>query len=406
MTTLMPSRVTKWVVLGVSGLVITGATGAALLTEAKTRSAPRLTKPDADKPFLRAAAVPLGANSLPVSETRTAIEKYLAVPPRNVVDLLHQCRVVSSLPPGAGPDPLDDMMAPLLSDVAFAARFPQMPALYSHNAGRWHVLNRVIEPQTPFDRRQIHGEGHVDQVLACLAELRVPPARIIQTGQKTLTLADLVTSSQSSFVRDQEVYWSIVAYSLLSHEKEWRNRFGETDTFDSVARDLMTADPSLGSCAGGHRLYTLAVMLRRDSDGQKLSARVREQMTAYLRSCADHLSRSQLPNGAWNQDWAASEPSELARQGLLERFDHQVLVTGHHMEWMAIVPPELRCPDDVLVRAGRFLMMALQNQVTDGAAENFCAYSHAAGSLALLQPEAAPRRDFASRPIVTNPNAR
>lgn len=168
----------------------------------------------------------------------------------------------------------------------------------------------------------------------------------------------------------------------------------------------MTAGPSVGSCAGGHRLYTLAAMLRSDSDGQKLSAQVREQMTACLRSSADRLCRSQLSNGDWNQDWAASEPSELARLGLLERFDHQVLVTGHHMEWMAIVPPELRCPDDVRVRAGRFLMMALQNQVTDGAAENFCAYSHAAGSLALFQPEAAPRRDVASRPIVTNPKVR
>ena len=341
--------------------------------------------------FLADHATPLSPDSLPAKAVREAIASYLAARPKNVVDTLHRCRVDSELPHSGGDTTRGEGIATLVSAGAYRERFPGMPPLYEPGPGGWSVLRRAIEPQRPLDRRVLLGEGHVDQLLACLGEIGVAPGTPVQTGAGTTPVEELVFASQANFVRDQEPFWSVIAYALYGSPRGWTNRFGEAFTFDGAAADLMADDPAGGACAGGHRLYTLTVLLRADARGRLLSAAVEAKARDYLKRAADRLARSQLPSGAWNQDWAAERPSRLARQGLLDRLDHQVLVTGHHLEWLAVAPDGVRPDDEVLTRAARFVTLALSSQGPAQVAENFCAFSHAAGALALLQPDAAPR---------------
>jgi hypothetical protein len=61
----------------------------------------------------------------------------------------------------------------------------------------------------------------------------------------------------------------------------------------------------------------------------------------------------------------------------------KLLVTGHHLEWLALAPEEVQPPREAVVRAAQWLVTALMEMDEKQIAAAYGPYSHAARALCL-----------------------
>jgi len=79
----------------------------------------------------------------------------------------------------------------------------------------------------------------------------------------------------------------------------------------------------------------------------------------------------------------AQEKSQRNSPGVLPASD-QVLTTGHHVEWLMLLPPDLQPPRECFQVALRWLQVRLEVDDLDTIRQNYCPYSHAGRVLRVL----------------------
>jgi len=199
--------------------------------------------------------------------------------------------------------------------------------------------------------------------LAGLAEVGTPVDYPILTPQGEFQVYDLLEQSWQDFSLNQIEYeWSTLAYLLyLAPQREWLSREGQRITFDRLAQRLMRQRRNFGVCGGQHRLHTLALLLRVDTDQPVLTAEVRAQVAAHLQDATRRLVETQSAEGWWNLEWPGIEEEGNVRtaKGPLSALADQILVTGHVLEWWALSPEEVQPPPEVVRKAGQWLSGAI-----------------------------------------------
>jgi hypothetical protein len=154
-----------------------------------------------------------------------------------------------------------------------------------------------------------------------------------------------------------------------------------------VARELLRRRLKHTPCAGTHVLAALAVMLRVDASIPVLSSAVRAEVQDYLRTVVNTLIGCQCPEGYWFPFWYQDLPGvgPLADRVPMGKTG-QILATGHHLEWLVLLPSHLQPPHQVFARGARWLSEALMEESRDGewVVQNYCPATHAARSLLLL----------------------
>eukprot|EP00456_Euglypha_rotunda_P018470 TRINITY_DN1659_c0_g1_i11.p1 TRINITY_DN1659_c0_g1~~TRINITY_DN1659_c0_g1_i11.p1 ORF type:complete len:132 (+),score=15.00 TRINITY_DN1659_c0_g1_i11:614-1009(+) len=81
-----------------------------------------------------------------------------------------------------------------------------------------------------------------------------------------------------------------------------------------------------------------------------LSALTVSRIRDRLQQTADLLSSSAISSsGGWNGNWSGRETS--ISNDPLSQLTTRVMSTGHHLEWLAIAPPEVRPPDSIIADA-------------------------------------------------------
>lgn len=104
--------------------------------------------------------------------------------------------------------------------------------------------------------------------------------------------------------------------------------------------------------------YALAVISRVDEKYRLLSADVRRSLQQRLDSIIQILEKRQLSQGGWNSSWAGvSDSRYLAGDDLLNR----IMVTGHHLEWIAFAPKSSQLSKNMI----RDAVKALRKDVTE-----------------------------------------
>ena len=190
------------------------------------------------------------------------------------------------------------------------------------------------------------GEAHPDVTLAILGELGVPLSQPIG-GPALKSPATLGTVFSSILLRydDQlaEQEWTAMAIArYLPPATSWRNRWGERFTLDDLAQKLLRKKRGTGACGGTHRLEALCVFLLVDRQQAILAEPTRSAIVAELRETSQRLEHVQLASGAWTLNWAKDDPP-IASAWLPDEQNGALLhATGHHLEWIALAPPELR----------------------------------------------------------------
>jgi hypothetical protein len=223
-------------------------------------------------------------------------------------------------------------------------------------------------------------ESHRDQVLATFAVMNIPLDQPIFLDRTKHRLYDVLQDSIANFHLDQfEIDWTIIALAIfLPTEKEnWNNKFKERFTFDDCAKELMRRGLAGTCCGGCHRLHAIRKLLLYKSI--VLSADIRGALIEHERDLVKRIVASQNVDGSWDPAWFVDELDDGNLN--LEGENDSILITGHILEWLFELPPEIQPHDECFQRAFDFLSFRLRNTSNTDFESNFCPYTHVLLSL-------------------------
>ena len=249
---------------------------------------------------------------------------------------------------------------------------------------------RVLTSGEPL-KVSTNSEGHCDQLLKVLAECEIPGSEaVITAAGRHKTVADLVRDSLSRFSLFQELEFTSIAYARwLPPVSSWENRFGERFTFDDLVQALVATPIGKGSCQGCHVPYALAsIMLAHDQYPQLISKATRFRLEVHLRAISAYLTQHQLEEGDWDKKWSGNyvdHPENMFFE-FKPHFD-KISATGHHLEWIALVPPELRPELGVLNSAVKRLVSDILRLSNEDLAKSkgYLPLTHAARAICLTR---------------------
>jgi hypothetical protein len=254
-----------------------------------------------------------------------------------------------------------------------------------------HGLRFALADTWKLSVDQANTEYHPGQGLAALATAGVPlDARISSPGGADGRVGDVLADLVANFSLEGEIFWEAVALAFyLPPNRSWGDKFGKVYTFDDLSDELLRRPLDGSSCAGTHILIALTTILRSDMEAPLLSPGHRTALRSHLRGVVERLERSRLDEGGWAHDW--SEP------GGIETAPREVIIaTGHHLEWLMLLPDDLRPGPSVLGRAAEHSLRLLLEKSEDPewVRTNYCPAIHAARSAWLLaHPESRTRFD-------------
>ncbi len=231
---------------------------------------------------------------------------------------------------------------------------------------------------------------HHDHWLASLTEagiqlhdpVFVPPSRRYPSNRRR-EIADVLQEALRDFRLDEsEVEWSALAFGLwIAPQKTWTTRDGRELSFDLLAERLMRGHKRFGVCSGTHRVYSLMVLVRLDDEHDILSDARREEIMEHLRSVRDLITASQFPDGHWPSNW--SEGADALTKPASDELFKKVIATGHHLEWLAIAPPELHPPREQILKAADWAIQTTVEQSESDILQRYTFFSHVGNALAL-----------------------
>jgi hypothetical protein len=184
-----------------------------------------------------------------------------------------------------------------------------------------------------------------------------------------------------------------MAFGLwLPPTREWTNGNGRKLNFDLIARRQMRGGKEYGVCGGTHRVYSLMVLVRlhdrfhAETGEGILSDEIRAEAYAYLKSVRDILLVTQFEDGHWPYTWPTGEESMEDDNPEYRN----VIATGHHLEWLAIAPPDLHPPREMIEKAADWIIENTTSKTRDEIMESYTFYSHVGNALALWRSTTAP----------------
>ncbi len=225
---------------------------------------------------------------------------------------------------------------------------------------------------------------HHDHWLACLTEAGVSIDEPVFTPNgRDRTIRDVLLRTMRDFRVDEvETEWTSLALGLwLPPERNWFNSEGREISFDLLAFRLMRGERSLGVCSGTHRVYSLMALVRLDDEFRILSPAMRADAWSYLEGVRDAITLSQFPDGHWPSNWP--EGAAAVEHPKADELYKQVIATGHHLEWLAIAPPELHPPREQIQKAARWIIRTTKEMSVEDILQRYTFFSHVGNALAL-----------------------
>jgi hypothetical protein len=221
-------------------------------------------------------------------------------------------------------------------------------------------------------------QSHKGQLLSAFAEAGLPLDSTIRFDLGRPSVQSLVHDAQLSIRLDHEYEWLTVALALYQPTtSEWKNSQGETVSWELITSDLLQKARSRGqsrfACAGTHTLQTLAVLAHVDRKHEIWREATRDEVIATFEWACQRLEKRQLPDGSWDADWDFSTRMITAQRS---NFLTRLRVTGHHLEWIVMLPANARPAEEVLIRAADFVTKGADRMSRVELEENVCAWSH------------------------------
>ena len=199
-----------------------------------------------------------------------------------------------------------------------------------------------------------------------------------------VTIRDLVWGSVAYFDPLQETDWTVEALArYLAPQRTWTNRFGQTFSFDDVARRLLSRPIGHGSCQGLHGLYALICLWRIDQEHNVLSDSVRDKIEGHLQQRSRRLEQNSvallLRQTNPRRSVVDQDPYYEDRRKWIDT--KQLVFIAHHLEWIALAPKSLRPKRDTVRRAVDALLRGLEPWSMYARSGDYGPLTHAGTSL-------------------------
>jgi len=256
------------------------------------------------------------------------------------------------------------------SDIG-QAYFGTPPLITTRSGARFVPMNRHV----PLPSMELHR----DQTLAAFAELGIPLTFPIRVKGSEYRLDEALRDSLANFdLHQDELPWTTVAYSLyLPPLRSWSNRYGESYSFDDLARALLRTSFTRASCGGTHVLYALTIMLRVNQVRQIVSEETRSAICEWMEKKISLATNHQAADGSWQPGWWKLPSEGAPAQPKPAKQSEVLATTGHVLEWLLYLPSEMRPTQDTFSRGGLWLLFQLHAATAPDQVKDFCSYAHA-----------------------------
>jgi hypothetical protein len=236
------------------------------------------------------------------------------------------------------------------------------------------------------DAIEYRAEGHYGQLLKALAESGVASDTPVTTSSGRLgSVADLYQDAvlRYSVALPQEFIACALAY-WQPPQRTWVDQFGQEHTFDELLQSLLATALGEGSCGGTHVPYAVTTIIRVHERYPIISENTHAAARKWLAVLSRRLEQRWSVRAGWDRNWASEgEAKFLWGDELLDR----ITITGHHLEWMALAPSDVRPCQAVIRRA----VLALLQDIRGLPALQFRSFKallptcHAARALSLMR---------------------
>ena len=261
----------------------------------------------------------------------------------------------------------------------------KVPALYTvdPNTGDIHV--RDWSRHNPYKTTSSY---HLNDVLATFGESGTSLDTPLITRDGHTNVGNLLATAMHHLHLGQHEYeWSVITYARYVYpESGWRNAYGEWIVVHDLVQELINDPLHYGPCNGLHRLEAMVVLCRADDEVdpsvRTLKPSTRREMLIYMGRIIPILEASQNVDGFWTRKWSHGK---AAQDDHSESLSQRILVTGHHLEWLALIPPETQPQPSpqMIVQAGQWLVRAIQDMDEETLRSQYAPLSHAARALCL-----------------------
>jgi len=263
------------------------------------------------------------------------------------------------------------MLKALTEEDAAIKAFGKSPFVRTRNGIRYYLFNDSLL------QREV-GEVHRDQCLATFAQLNLPLDTPMHAGGKTHAIANLLSEAIANFDMDEkEPAWTAIALAkYIPPEKDWVDRFGKRTSFSQLARRLLKVDSNTQSCGGTHIFEALGLIAKADLRSPILNSETRRQLNTYLAAMLHEIVQRQQADGSWNKGWCG----EISNDGIgrMATPEERVLVTGHLFGILHEVDYGGYIPNDVYIRASKWLSECLSSKEAHPINSWLCPFTHAA----------------------------
>jgi len=199
-------------------------------------------------------------------------------------------------------------------------------------------------------------EGHDCQFLAYFALTGVALDTVIRLSGRNFEVSDLVEAAKRRFHPEayKDVAYVLIAMShYLSLKERWTNVYGKEMSIETLLNLAVEQDDRVGACGGTHRLFGLALALRRFEGEFVPSVSPWKEATAVLKSQLVRLRSGRDSDGS-------IRPSVIHMRDS-DRWQDRLYSTGHSMEWAAVYLSDGELQADWVQNAVKYLIRTLNS---------------------------------------------
>jgi hypothetical protein len=205
------------------------------------------------------------------------------------------------------------------------------------------------------------GQGHQDQFVAEMLQWGLPLDRKFLIAGKEYTFEDFTRFSKlrAQVTANQELSWAILIIGqCYGTDITWKNRAGETLSFEDVVRYELNQPIETAACGGTHRLFGLTwvyhLHLQKGGKTTGVWKDVADKIDLYKKKA----HQLQNPDGAFSTGYVSQPGNEQDRQV-------RIGTTGHVLEWLSLASTKKELSEPWMQEAANALVMMILESRTD-----------------------------------------
>lgn len=185
----------------------------------------------------------------------------------------------------------------------------------------------------PFTKPQLF-EGHPTQFLAYLTMSDLPLDFPIKSGDRSLTIQDLVDGSQKEVKAGDEAGWTLWALThYLGVDATWENKEGEPWSVERLVRAQTYEPVNSAACGGSHGLFALAYARNKYLETGRPLRGIWLEADQKVRRHVEMAKSLQNPDGSFSVDYFKGK-----RAG--KTVEDRLGPSGHVFEFLMLALPK------------------------------------------------------------------